>query len=186
MIDLKFELKKRKNAYGLVIIRNRDDNINIKCLVDTGATMPVWCAGEQLLLSYYPKAVKQNCMTILNGFGKGYEKASVYKIPDFVLSDGKNKIHYINLLVAVMDRDYSFEMILSYTMFSRMNLSVNTFTNRNGLHRITPNLRINSINSTYHVGARRYATTDVQEQQLLLNKFGTYNILDDIYLFTQN
>lgn len=184
MINLKFNLQRLKNTYGLTIISNRHKNTKIGCLLDTGANVPVWCAGEESLKSYYHNCHKQDAVFLLRGFGRGYEIAKVYIIPDFILSDGKEEIHYNNLIVVVVERDFSFNMILSYTMFNKMNISIDTFTNRNGTHNVAPNLRISSVKDTYMV---RYKLADLSNfnKQTICQKCGTERILDSIYVFNQ-
>ena len=100
------------------------------------------------------------------------------------MSDGKEEIHYNNLIVAVVERDFSFNMILSYTMFNKMNISIDTFTNRNGTHNVAPNLRISSVKDTYMV---RYKLADLSNfnKQTICQKCGTERILDSIYVFNQ-
>lgn len=154
------------------------------CLIDTGACVPVWCAGEQLLKTYYPDCSKMDAAFILNGFGKGSEVVPVYLIPQFVLSDGKQFIKYINIAIAVTERDFMFDMILSYSMFNKMNISIDTFTNKNGSHSIVPNLKIASLKDTYHVGCKR---VDVSQHNInqIVSRCGTQNILDSIYILNQ-
>ena len=82
MINLKFNLQRLKNTYGLTIISNRHKNTKIGCLLDTGANVPVWCAGEESLKSYYHNCHKQDAVFLLRGFCRGYEIAKVYIIPE--------------------------------------------------------------------------------------------------------
>lgn len=75
-------------------------------------------------------------------------------------------------------------MILSYSMFNKMNISVNTFTNRNGSHSIVPNLKIASLKDIYNVGVKR---VDVSRYNInrIVSRCGTQNILDSIYILNQ-
>ena len=68
-------------------------------------------------------------------------------------------------------------MILSYSMFNKMNISVNTFTNRNGSHSIVPNLKIASLKDIYNVGVKR---VDVSRYNInrIVSRCGTQNILE--------
>lgn len=185
MRNLKFNMKRRNKTYDMAIITNvispEDD---IDCLIDTGARVPVWCSGEHLLKTYYPMSIRQNAVFILRGFGKGYEISPVYLIPEFILSDGKQSIHYRNMFIAITNRDFTFDMILSYNMFNKMNISIDTFTNRNGTHNVAPNLKIVSPKEMYNV---RYKFTSLlgYNQAIIEQKFGTKNILDSIYIFNQ-
>lgn len=186
MSKLKFDLIKRKNqTYDMTIITNvYSGRKKFNCLIDTGASVPVWCAGEQLLNTYYPNCIRYNGVFILNGFGKGSEIVPVYLIPEFVLSDGKQCIKYVNIMVAVTKRGFTYDMILSYSMFNKMNISIDTFTNKNGSHSIIPNLKIASQKSIYYVG---YKLADLSEynQKIIRQKCGTSNILDSVYVFNQ-
>ena len=177
-------MQRVKNTYDMPIINIVHKNTQIQCLLDTGARVPVWCSGEEELKSYYKDSYEQNAVFLLSGFGKGQEMAKVYVIPDFELSDGKNTIHYKDLLIAVIDKDFSFNMILSYTMFNKMNMSINAFTTNDGAHKEAPNLTIASPNAIYHV---RYKLADLSgySQTAIMQKCGTQNILDSIYIFNQ-
>lgn len=186
MIDLKFDIYKLKTVCNITIIKNNINGIAMDALLDTGAMIPVWCSGETDLLNIYPNARKLNCAYILHGFGKGYEIADVYTIPDFILSDGKSTIHYINFIIAVANKDFSFDMVLSYTMFNKMNVSINTFTNRNGLHAVAPNIRISAPKDSYYTRPIIHAVKSSEEQTLLLKNLGTCNVVEDIYIFSQN
>jgi len=181
MSTLRFSIR-RKNAYDMIIITNTHNNFD--CLIDTGARVPVWCAGEKLLKVYYPMCVKQDAIFILNGFGTGYETADVYLIPNFILSDGKQSIIYHNMLAAVTNRDYSFNMILSYNLFNKMNIGINTFTNKGVTHKIEPNVRLVSSKDMYHVACKK-ANIPSEKIKEIQSKFGNANILDSVYIFNQ-
>lgn len=177
MSKLKFDIIKRKNH----VYRERK---RFNCLIDTGASVPVWCAGESLLKTYYPNCAKLDAVYILNGFGKGSEVVPVYLIPQFVLSDGKQCINYINITVAVTKRDFTFDMILSYSLFNKMNINIDTFTNKNGGHSVVPNLKIASIKDTYNVGYKRADISPYNMNQIV-SMCGTRNILHSVYIFNQ-
>ena len=80
MSRLKFDIIKRNNqTYDMTIITNvYNGRKRFNCLLDTGACVPVWCAGEQLLKTYYPNCSKTDAVFILSGFGKGSEVVPVY------------------------------------------------------------------------------------------------------------
>lgn len=107
-------------------------NINTRagivgCLLDTGAEMPVWCASENYLEANFPKAEQTDYYTFISGFGSGYHTASVWKIPEIILQDRKKRdeITINNLFIAVVpDKTFSFQMILSDTVFSKADYSV--------------------------------------------------------------
>ena len=52
---------------------------SIRCLFDTGADIPVFTLGKEMLLLYFPNAVLQEQFYAeISGFGKGEEQASIY------------------------------------------------------------------------------------------------------------
>ena len=184
MSNLKFNIQRKNGSYDMPIIKFSHMNTQIECLIDTGARVPVWCAGEEELKSLFPNCSQQKAVFLLSGFGKGCEIAKVYVIPDFSLSDGKDIIHYKNLILAVINKDFSFSMILSYTMFNKMNLSIDTFTNRNGAHSINPNVKIAALKQQYHVGYRLKDLSGYDKNEII-QKCHTEKILDSIYVFNQ-
>ncbi len=110
------------NSYSQKVIQNTSRS-NYLVLFDTGASIPVWVSDIKLLFLEYPHAHDSNMKIPIGGFGKGHTLAEVYLIPDFVLSDGNESLHYIDLPVAILKKDYSFEMIASFTMFNHLNYS---------------------------------------------------------------
>ena len=52
----------------------------IRCLVDTGAEIPVWCFDADLLKSVFPDCEPTAFATFISGFGKGRTYADIYKI----------------------------------------------------------------------------------------------------------
>ncbi len=102
-------------------------------LFDTGASAPVWCSGEKGFVAAYPDAKKLDVKTKIFGFGKEAEMASVYVIPDFLLSDENESYHIQNLQVAVCYHPLiGCDFVLSDTMFSK----ADTFIHRIGEKRI--------------------------------------------------
>jgi hypothetical protein len=185
MSSLKFNIQRRNGAYDIPLIKFSHRNTQINCLIDTGARVPVWCAGEEELKSLYPNCQRQDAVFLLSGFGNGSEIAEVYLIPDFALSDGKNTIHYKNLILAVIDKDFSFSLILSYNMFNKMNISIDTFISRNGTHSVTPNVKIATLKQEYYVGYRLKDISDYNKDNII-KRCKTENILDSIYIFIQD
>ena len=100
----------------------------VRCLVDTGANMPVWTSGEELFKKAFAEAELQTDLTfIISGFGTGTEEAPVYKIPKFTIKSDYTEdfITFNNLLVACCTRpSITFPMILSATMFNKTNYSI--------------------------------------------------------------
>jgi hypothetical protein len=181
--NLKFNILSDGKRTGKPLIANMDINRTI-CLIDTGANLPVWCSSEQGLIQYYNKAVPLTGVSILRGFGKEYEVCKVYKIPDFVLTDGKSKIHYIDLPIAVVDRDYNFEVILSYTMLSHINFSLNNFVVHDDIHKVSPYIQMSSYKNRVNVGCIYKNINEFANPQNIHNKIQSDKIIDSIYVFT--
>ena len=85
----------------------KDDlGIDMLCLLDTGATMSVWCQRKYLFLQHFPNAVKTNYVTTVTGFGgRSFKKREIWKIPSLAIEDidGKERYEIKNLLVALVD-----------------------------------------------------------------------------------
>ncbi len=92
-----------------------------KCLIDTGADIPVWCKGMELFSVCFPSAIWYKDTT-LGGFGIGRETIPIYIIDNFILSDTYgNKIQFHNFKIAITDRPgIPCDIILCITMFSKM------------------------------------------------------------------
>ena len=52
-------------------------NKQIKCLLDTGADMPVWCGSEGLLKIVFPKVELIDKKFLLGGFGRKAEMVDI-------------------------------------------------------------------------------------------------------------
>ena len=98
-----------------------------RCLVDTGADIPVWCLPEDLFVLAFPKALKTDFGTYISGFGHGSTYADIWKIPRIILSDRKGRDEFTihNVLVAVAPKTMiSFAFIMSASMFTTTDYSV--------------------------------------------------------------
>lgn len=128
MRTLVLQLFNRKNRPSF---RYVSSNVTVDALIDTGAETPVWCKGEKKLLLAYPDAVKQNWKSEIRGFGKDAEEATVYAIPEFSLSDGKECYKIQNLLIAVCNHPLiGYDLILSDTMFSKADTYIHRIANK--------------------------------------------------------
>ncbi len=110
------------NIFDQFIICNETTS-HTHILIDTGAYMPIWTTGLNLFKKEYPDAKKQSYHALIGGFGEGYSIADVYVIADFILTDGMDALHYINLPVAIINKDFDYSMILSFTMFNRLDFA---------------------------------------------------------------
>lgn len=93
----------------------------IRCLIDSGADIPVWCKSLELFQLCFPKAVFFKD-TAIRGFGKGAEECSIYLVDDLALCDqNDNRMNFKRFKVAVLDKpSIPCELILSITLFSKM------------------------------------------------------------------
>lgn len=105
---------------------NADRIDAISCLVDTGANIPVWTRGADMLLRYFQTAPIKDKQFILSGFGKVAEKVAAYRITDFSMEgeDG-DRIVFKSLTIACTERPAMVaNLILPATAFNHMNYTV--------------------------------------------------------------
>lgn len=117
MIKLEFGLYKYNSIKRPIIpIFLSGRRVHLKCLIDTGADIPVFTKGLDYFLGLFPSAIYVKNAGI-SGFG-GRSEYKVYNIPEFIFSDGLNSIKFINLHVAVgLIVSDNFDMILSSSLF---------------------------------------------------------------------
>lgn len=100
----------------------------VRCLFDTGADIPVFTLGKEMLLLYFPNAILQeNFYAEISGFGKGGEQALIYNIPNFKIQSDidRDYIEFCNFFVACIEKEsIKYPLILSATMFKHMNFYV--------------------------------------------------------------
>lgn len=128
MIRFKLIGSKRRPAYYLPTY------IHLKCLIDSGALITVWCNSVAVLKACYPNASKTSYYTTVSGFGGVSSKIrEVWKIPEFEIIDdnGTDKFVIKNLLVAIVDDSQmsSFNMVLTSTVFRGTKISIADFPN---------------------------------------------------------
>lgn len=121
VISLKLDEKINRPVVRLPI-----NNKILVTLIDTGAMLPVFFGEFSDLKEYFPDAVMlDNVHTIISGFGgDGTHKLNdVCRIPSFEITDGIDSLIFNRLLVALEPETdkYSFSMILSATMFNKLN-----------------------------------------------------------------
>ena len=96
-------------------------------MYDSGAQIPVWCSGIDLLMDAYPNAKKTDYHCEIAGFGKDTELSNIYMIPEFCLANDGVKFTISNLIVAELFKPFiGCDLLLSETMFSK----TDTHTNR--------------------------------------------------------
>ncbi len=99
------------------------NNISFKCMLDTGADIPIFCKGEMLFkeLTKEMSGVSEFKISSIGGFGKNDERTVLWNIDDFVLSDKNSSIVYKEMKIAVVDKPkIPCDMILSASMFMKM------------------------------------------------------------------
>lgn len=106
------------------------NHVTTVCLLDTGAILPVFCGTPNEFTSWVPHGQNTTVVgeIIIKGFGYTQSEAVVYNIPEFVLSDGKNSVTYINMRIAIVDSPDTlpFTLILPATMFQHMRYAIDT------------------------------------------------------------
>lgn len=124
MAKLCFQIKKKYRHP--VISVPVGDNKNIRCLIDTGASIPVWCGSTEIFQLLFPEAKNSKKKSLLRGFGGEGKEVEVWIIPEFVFKDteGTDKIIYHNFHVMLdSDRNFGCDLILSYEMFKEIDYS---------------------------------------------------------------
>lgn len=124
------------------------NDIPFKCMLDTGADMPVFCKGNLLFekLANGMKGISPFKDIAIGGFGKLDEVTTLWNMDDFILSDRTNSICYKGMKIAVMAKpSIPCEMILSASMFMKMKYTVDCSSRK---HLLT----IESDKDVYGVG----------------------------------
>lgn len=89
-------------------------------MYDSGARMPVWCTGDELLCKAYPDAKKTDLFCNVTGFGTGSENGHVYLVPEFVVSDGVSRYVIHNLcIISMLKPNIGCDLLISETMFAK-------------------------------------------------------------------
>ena len=108
------------NRYTRLIFQYRLGSHDYTFMYDSGASVPVWCTGEELLLRAYPDAKETSYTCHVTGFGKGDEAGKVYCIPRFCLGNGNKLFTIHNLLLVVLAKPFiGCDFLLSETMLSK-------------------------------------------------------------------
>ena len=83
---LRLDLTNLRERPTFSLMRN---NVEVVVMYDSGASIPVWCASEKVLLKAYPDATLIPQKGFISGFGKDKEECKIYCIPVFKLSNEK-------------------------------------------------------------------------------------------------
>lgn len=112
--------------YPRPIITATLNNNLTRCLIDTGADIPVWVDLEETFVRKFPDAVLVNESCMISGFGGEGVPYRVYRIPVLYLCDANGIGFSINnCIVAVgqMTR-LNVQMILSANMLKKIDYSI--------------------------------------------------------------
>lgn len=99
------------------------NDIPFKCMLDTGADIPVFCKETELFREIVKEmeGISEFKNSSIGGFGKTDETVMLWNIDNFVLSDKNSSIAYRGMKIAVMNKPkIPCDMILSASMFMRM------------------------------------------------------------------
>lgn len=101
-------------------------NDEFKCMLDSGASIPVWCSGAEHLLLAFPQAeLRGNLKGLLSGFGKGFEIVDVYFIPRVVISNGQQTLVLNRTYLPVVNKDsFGANLILPSSIFKNANILI--------------------------------------------------------------
>lgn len=100
-----------------------DNGGEIKCLLDTGANIPIWFADEDSLVASFPEAITTKWKTDITGLGQNpHENIPIWMIPVFRMRDDSgNHISFNQFLIPVLKaKKFPFHMILPATLFNKM------------------------------------------------------------------
>lgn len=121
ILSIPLSNKSAKPIFNMIMSTNKQ----IKCMLDTGADMPVWCGSEGLLKIVFPEVQLVDKKYLLSGFGRRPEVVDVYKIPEFFIRNGNESLAFHNLYVSSsFGRNFGCDLILSATMFKHMDYSI--------------------------------------------------------------
>lgn len=190
--------KNPANVYNTLVIRNYAYNKpSMHMLFDTGAGIPVWVGGLTSFADSFPNNRRTDIFAIMRGFGHGYEYAPVFIIPEFVIQDEQgNSVMIQNLYVAVIKRDFSFKMLLSFPTLEQMNYHYISYTDRNNVYKkIKPLLRIYPYRNIYYMNISSTPITNetinvLKEEypdiKSFINMTHYRYMLNYVYTFAQN
>lgn len=123
--EVEFTLAKSKLKPVFMSFGNKT-NTGFTYMLDSGASMPVWCSGAELLQRTFPEALQETDMkSLLSGFGKGVEVADVYYLPKMELYDGSCSIIFQKVYLPIVKRDnFGANLILPSSIFKSANILI--------------------------------------------------------------
>lgn len=112
------------------------NDVPFKCMLDTGADIPVFCKGTALFREIVKGmgGVSEFRNSSIGGFGKTDEAVMLWNIDNFILSDNNSSIAYKGMKIAVMDKPkIPCDMILSASMFMKMKYVIDCSSDKHTL-----------------------------------------------------
>ncbi|MCM1089085.1 MAG: hypothetical protein NC419_13095 [Muribaculaceae bacterium] len=125
-LQLELDRHREKPVFHLGI----DGGEQIRCLLDSGAAIPVWCGTEKLLKKCFD-VKKLNKRTWLSGFGGKGEYHDVYSIPSISLkgTEGTLTIHNFIVILAP-NQNVKCDLIFGSLVFhNKIDYAINTRNN---------------------------------------------------------
>lgn len=123
--EINFSLDERA-AKPIFISQENKDGGEFQCMLDSGASIPVWCSGEKDLKETFPKAdLRDNMKYILGGFGNGFEVANVYYISTMMLFNGEHLIAFNRTYLPVINKNrFGANLILPSSFFKNASITI--------------------------------------------------------------
>ena len=183
--EIAIDEKNYMQYYSVLMCKNYAyENPSMKILVDTGAGIPTWVKSERSLHNIFPDAIKTEHKAIIRGFGGMQEVTDVYLLPQYRLSDKKgNSVIIHNMPITVANRDFSFDMLISFTTLLKMNYSFISYVNRKEYKEISPIFRLFPHKNEYYMGIHylnyEYLPKDIR------NTYPDSSFVYTAYVFTQ-
>lgn len=147
MITLEFPLNVKLDS-PRPIFKAFINRIPFKCMLDTGADIPVFCKGALLFEECIKDmdGVSKFKNSTIGGFGKLKESTMLWNMDSFIFSDGNSSIEYKGMKMAVIDKpSIPCDIILSASMLMRMKYIIDCSSRK---HTLT----IMADKDTYGVG----------------------------------
>ncbi|MFG6346910.1 MAG: protease [Lachnospiraceae bacterium] len=126
MIKLEFPLNVNLDS-PRPIFKAFINNVPFRCMLDTGADIPVFCKGDLLFEKSVGEmdGVSKYKNSKIGGFGKTDEIVMLWNMDTFSLSDKKCAIDYKGMKIAVMNKpSIPCDIILSASMFMKMKYTI--------------------------------------------------------------
>lgn len=112
------------------------NGVPFKCMLDTGADIPVFCKGTLLFREFTKEmdGISEFKQLTIGGFGKTDEATMLWNMDNFVFSDKYDSICYKRMKIAVMDKpNIPCDMILSASMFMKMKYTIDCSSRKHTL-----------------------------------------------------